>query len=317
MVGLKTAEIIKTPVAKQSQFTLYWKYRYLFILLFPGLASLLIFAYYPMYGIIIAFKEYRFLDGILGSKWIGLKYFIQVFTLPESLEVIKNTLILNIYSLLVGFPATIIFALLLNEIRISGIKKVIQTITYLPNFLSWVVVSGLVIDLLSPSRGLVNKIIMFFGNESIYFLAEPSFFRSIIVFSALWKGIGWGSIIYLASISNANPELYDAAYIDGAGRLKRAIHVTLPAMYPMITIGLIFSISALVSGGDFEQIYNFLNSQTRDVGRVLSVYIFDVGLGKFQYSFSTALGMVNQMVCLIMLIIANQIAKRFSEYTLW
>ncbi|NJD03740.1 MAG: sugar ABC transporter permease [Ruminiclostridium sp.] len=317
MVGLKTTEINKAPVVRRSQFTLYWKYRYMFMLLLPGLVSLLIFAYYPMYGIIIAFKDFKFLEGILGSKWIGFKYFIQVFTLPESLEVIKNTLILNIYSLVVGFPATIIFALLLNEIRISGVKKAIQTITYLPNFLSWVVVSGLVMDLLSPSRGLVNKIIMLLGGESVYFLAEPSFFRSIIVFSGLWKGIGWSSIIYLASISNANPELYDAAYIDGAGRIKRAIHVTLPAMYPMITIGLIFSVSALLSGGDFEQIFNFLNSQTKDVGRVLSVYIFQVGLGKYQYSFSTALGIVNQLVCLIMLVIANQIAKRFSEYTLW
>ncbi|NJD04169.1 MAG: sugar ABC transporter permease [Ruminiclostridium sp.] len=299
---------------------LYIKYKYLFILMIPGICALLLFSYYPMYGVILAFKEYKLGDGIFGSQWAdmyGLKHFIRVFQLEGVRRAVANSFIISMYSLAVGFPAVILFALFLNEIKREGLKRRIQTISYLPNFLSWVAVSSLVIDVLSPSHGILNAILNFFTGQNIYFLTRPEYFRTIIVFSGLWKGIGWGSIIYLAMIANANIELYDAAIVDGAGRIRQAIHVTIPAMFPIISIGLIMSLSGILNGGDFEQIFNLVNSQTLPVGDVMSIYIFRVGLGSYEYSFGTALGLVNTTVGILLLAIANKVAKRVSEYTLW
>lgn len=269
-----------------------------------------------MGGIIIAFKDYKLLDGIMGSKWVGLKHFVALFTNAGVLNVIMNSFIISLYGFFVGFPATIIFALFLNEIRAIKFKRLCQTITYLPHFLSGVVVAALVAETLSPSTGVVNYLITSLGGKPVHFLLNPSYFKTIIVFTGLWKGIGWGSIIYLAAIAGANIELYDAAIVDGANRFQRMRHVTLPAMYPVITITLIFSLSGLM-GGDFELIFNLMNSQTISTGDILSTYIFRMGLTNFMYSFSTAIGLFNTLVALTLLIMANIIAKRVSEYTIW
>ncbi|NJD04063.1 MAG: sugar ABC transporter permease [Ruminiclostridium sp.] len=299
---------------------MYRKFKYLLILMIPGIIALLLFSYYPMYGIIIAFKDYKLGDGIFGSKWAGMygfKYFIDVFKLEGVRNSVMNSLIIGVYGFVVSFPATILFALLLNEIKLTGIRRRIQTISYLPNFLSWVAVSAIVTDVLSPTHGIINKILYFFTGETVFFLIKPEYFRHIIVLSSLWKSIGWGSIIYLAMIASANPELYDAAIVDGAGRIRQAIYVTIPAIYPMISIGLIFSLSGFLNGGDFEQIFNLVNSQTLRVGDVLSVYIFRIGLGSYQYSFGTAIGLINTTIGIILLYISNKIASYVSEYTLW
>lgn len=303
-----------------ATFAKYWKYRGLFFLLIPGLVALLIFSYYPMYGILIAFKDYRLGKGILASDWAsiyGLKHFIDVFTFQGIRRAVWNSFVFSIYQFSVGFPATILFALFLNEIRRSVLKRGIQTISYLPHFLSWVAVAGIVMDVLSPSHGIVNKVLFALTGRTVYFLIEASYFRSIVVFSGLWKGIGWGSIIYLAMIANADQELYDAARADGAGRVRQALHITIPAIYPVMAIGLIFSLSGILSGGDFEAIFNLMNSQTQARGEVLSIYIYRVGLTQFEYSLGAALGLINNIIALALLFVSNKIASLVSEYALW
>lgn len=308
------------PATGRLSFRSYWKNRYLYLLLVPGLAALALFSYTPMYGILIAFKDFRLAKGIFGSPWAdsyGLKYFIETVRLPGIRRAVVNSIVFSLYQFGVGFPAVIIFALLVNELQRSAVKRAIQTISYLPHFLSWVVVSGLVINVLSPSYGIVNRFLFMLTGHTQYFLAEPVYFRTVVIFSGLWKEIGWGSIIYLAMIAGANPELYEAARVDGAGRIRQAIHVTLPAMYPAISIGLIFALSGILQGGDFEAIFNLVNSITLPKGEVISLYIYRVGIGQFEYSLGTALGLLNSLIGLLLLFIANRVARYVSEYALW
>lgn len=286
------------------------------LLLFP-LISLIIFNYIPMYGLIIVFKDYKLTKGIWGSEWVGLDNIIRMLSYPELLQALLNSFILNIYGFIAGFPVTILFALLLNEIRQTKLKRSIQTITYLPHFLSWVVTCALIAQVLSPNTGVVNDIIEMLGGKRIYFLIQPQYIRHILVWSGIWKGVGWGSIIYLAAISGTDPQLYDSATIDGAGRFKQALHITIPSMYPIITIGLIFSVSGLLGSGNFEQIYNLANSQTLSKVDVISTYLFRIGLQQFEYSRSAAIGLLNTLVAIFFLAIANKIASYFSEYTIW
>lgn len=311
-----TMSVTNHPGFIKRRAVLYWKHRFLLLLLIPGLLTMIIFQYLPMGGIIIAFKDYKLLDGIAGSEWVGFKHFVSLFGRVDVWNAIRNSFSISLYGFSVGFPATILFALLLNEISFIRFKRICQTITYLPHFLSGVVVSALVVETLSPSTGVINYIITMLGGRPIHFLVEASYFKTIIVMTGVWKGIGWGSIIYLAAIAGANIELYDAALVDGANRFQRIRHVTLPAMYPVITITLIFSISRLM-GGDFELIFNMINSQTLQSGDILSTYVFRMGLTNFQYSFSTAVGLFNTLVALTLLIISNKIASIFSEYTIW
>lgn len=301
----------------KNQIKLYNKYKFLFILMSMPLITLIIFNYIPMYGLIIIFKDFKLTKGIWGSPWNGLENLRSVLALPRLWSSFANSFIINIYAFIVGFPLTIIFTLLLNEVRHIFTRKIIQTISYLPHFLSWIIVCSLVVQVLSPEYGLINKIIVLLGGDPVYFLIKPQYIRSIIVFSGIWKGLGWSTIIFLAALAGASQELYDAAKVDGAGRFLQARHVSLPAMYPVITISLIFSLSGLLGGGNFEQVYNLVNSQTLSKGEVLSTYIFTIGLTNYQYSFSAALGLLNTLIAIFFLYIVNRIASKFSEYTIW
>lgn len=308
--------IIQPEKKKIGFFRNYWNNRYLVLLLLPALICLVIFSYGPMPGVIIAFKDYQFKKGIWGSPWVGIENFQMLFNMKSFKEVFANTLIISFYKLITGFPAPIIFALFLNEIRQVKFKKTVQTISYLPHFVSWIALGGLFIQFLSPSVGPINLILQACGQKPIFFLGDPLWFRSVLVTTSLWKSFGWGSIVYLASISNISPQLYEAADIDGAGRFRKMWSITLPEMAPVITIMFILSVSSLVND-DFDQIFNLYNKAVYSVGDVLGTYIYRVGLVDMKYSFSTAVGLFRNVLAIILLVLANTISKRVNDYGIW
>lgn len=288
----------------------------LILMLLPAIIYYIIFRYIPIYGVIISFKEFRILDGIMASPWAGLKYFNMAFQSTDFWRAFSNTLILSGMKLLINFPAPIILALLLNEVKNLFFKRVVQTISYMPHFLSWVVLSGIVIAFLSPSTGSINMILVNLGIKPIYFLGNEGYFRYILVFSSMWKDVGWGTIVYLAALNSVDLELYEAAVLDGANRFKQTIHVTLPAISPMIVIMFIFAVGAIVND-DFDQIYNLYNPAVYSVGEVLSTYIYKVGLEKMQYSYAAAVGLFKNVIAFMLVLLTNNISKRFSDYGLW
>jgi len=301
---------------KSGIFHNYWKNRYLVLLLLPAIIFFVVFCYGPMPGVIIAFKDYKFRLGIFKSPWVGLQNFRMLFSMKSFGEVFRNTLIISVYKLLTGFPAPILFALFLNEIRQPKFKKTVQTISYLPHFVSWVVLGGLFIQFLSPSTGPINVILKNLGMNPIFFLGDPKWFRSVLVVTSMWKGFGWGSIVYLAAITSISPQLYDAADIDGAGRFRKMWSITLPEMLPVITIMLIFSVGGIV-GDDFDQIFNLYNEAVYSVGDVLSTYIYRVGLVDMKYGFSTAVGLFRNVISFALVFLANFVANRVNEYGIW
>lgn len=293
------------------------KMKILYLLLFIPVAWVFIFGYIPMYGVVIAFKDYRMCDGILGSSWNQFENFKLFFSNPSFFRVLKNTILLNIYGLIFGFPAPIVLAILLNEIRNVKFKKTVQTISYLPHFLSWVILAVMITEVLSPKTGIINYIISLFGVEPIYFLANKSFFRPILIITGIWQSIGWGSIVYLASLTGIDPGLYQAAEIDGATRFQRIIYITIPSLLPVITFFAIIHMGKMLKC-NFEQVYNLLNPMVYGVGEVIDTYVFRVGLvDDINYSYAAAVGLFVNVVGIILLIISNKIAKKFSEYALW
>jgi putative aldouronate transport system permease protein len=294
----------------------YWKHRYLFILFIPAIVYYGVFRYGPLYGIQIAFKDFIFRRGITGSPWVGIENFKLLFSMGSFKEVLRNTVVISFLKLIFGFPAPIIFAILLNEIRAGKYKKIIQTVSYLPHFVSWVILGGVFMQFLSPSTGPVNIILQNAGIKPVYFLANERWFRPVLVVTSIWKGVGWGSIIYLASISGIDPELYEAAEIDGAGRLRKAVSITLPSLVPVITVMMIFSVGGIIQD-DFDQIFNLYNPAVYSVGDVLSTYTYRVGLVEMKYSFSAAVGLFTNIIAFVLILITNSIAKRVNEYGLW
>lgn len=301
---------------KKSFLQEYIRYRYFIIMLFPVLIYYGIFQYGPMYGIIVAFKDFYPLRGILGSPWAGLKHFEELFNSLFFITVLKNTLVISFYKLLFGFPAPILLALLLNEVRHLKFKKAVQSITYLPHFISWVVLAGLVIEMLSPTRGPINIILQNMGLDPVYFIAEPAWFRSVLVSSGIWREVGWSSIIYLAAITNVDPEMYDVAELDGAGRFRKIWNITLPAIAPVVVIMFIFATGSIIND-DFDQIYNLLNAKVMGVGDVISTYTFREGLQRMNYSYASAVGVFKNIVAFTLVIITNTIARKTSDYAIW
>ncbi|MEF3305910.1 ABC transporter permease [Paenibacillus sp. GYB003] len=294
----------------------YWTHKYLTLLFLPAAIYYAIFHYVPIYGVLIAFKDYKFSMGIMGSPWVGFDHFRELFTLGSFWQVFRNTVTISLYKLVFGFPAPILFALLLNEIRLSVFKKFVQTVSYFPHFLSWVVLGGLAIQFLSPSTGPVNLIMQWFGLKPVYFLGSAEWFRSVLVVTDIWKELGWGTIVYLAAIAGVNPELYEASTVDGANRYHRMRYITLPAMVPVITIMLILSIGRLVND-DFDQVFNLYNNAVMEVGDVLSTYTYRMGLVNMQYSFSTAVGLFKNVIAFALVLVTNAVAKKYNDYGLW
>lgn len=294
----------------------WWANRYLFVLMAPGILYFFIFKYLPIYGLVIAFKDYNFFAGIMGSKWVGLTVFKELFATPSFWEVFWNTVVIGALQFAFGFPAPIVFALLLNEVMNSRAKKTFQTISYLPHFVSWVILGGLFLQFLSPSTGPINAAIKAAGGKPIYFLADPDWFRTVLVVTQIWKSIGWGSIIYLAALSSIDPELYEAAALDGAGRWARIVYITLPSLYPVITIMLILAAGQMIND-NFDQVFNLYNPAVYSVGDVMSTYMYRRGLENMEYSMATAVGLFKNVISFGIVLAANRIAKSINEYGIW
>lgn len=295
---------------------LFKRYRLLYLIMLPGIAYFIIFKYVPIYGVTLAFKDYRISLGILASPWAGLVHFKRLLSGTTFWSIVRNTVLLNLYRLAFGFPMPILLALVINELKNARYKKVVQTITYMPHFVSWVVIYGLFAQLLSPSTGPVNLVIKGLGLKQIYFLGDPAYFRSTMVMTSIWKGAGWGSIIYLAALTGIDPQLYEAATIDGATRLQRIVHITLPSIKPIIVLMLILRVGDLMDD-NFEQIYNFLNNNTLAVGDVISTYVYRSGITKMQYSMSTAVELFTMGINLALVLSANFIANKAGEEGIW
>ncbi|GLC79720.1 ABC transporter permease [Lacrimispora brassicae] len=292
------------------------QYKEYYIMLIPGILFFLVFCYGPMYGLIIAFQDYYPLKGIDGSAFVGLKHFKSLFTNPFFLSVLKNTLVLSLLKLLICFPAPIILCLILNEIKSVKFKKVAQSVSYLPHFVSWVVVSGIIIEFLSPSRGPVNILLQNLGFDPIFFVGDAKYFRGVLVLSDMWKGIGWGSIVYLAAVTGVDLSLYEAADMDGAGRIQKILHITLPALAPIVTVMLIME-SGKILNDSFEQVYNFLTPTTYGVGDVISTFVYRMGIQNMQYSFTTAVDLFKNIISFGLVLLTNYIARRTNDYALW
>ncbi len=296
--------------------SIYWKQRYLLLLFLPAIAYFIIFHYIPLYGVIIAFKDYKFNEGILGSPWVGLEHFRMLFGMESFWQVFRNTIIIGFWKLVFGFPAPILFALFLNEVQHSTPKKIVQTISYLPHFVSWVIMGGILTQLLSPSTGPINIALKAMGFEPIYFLADPKWFRGVLVASHVWKSIGWGSIVYFAALSSVDQEIYEAAMIDGAGRFQRMFRITIPEITPVITIMLILAAGSLIKD-DFDQVFNLYNSNVLSVGDVLSTYTYRAGLVDMEYSFATAVELFKNVISVTLVLLTNFASKRINDYGIW
>ncbi len=289
----------------------------IYFLLAPAVLLLLIFHYVPIYGIIIAFQNYSPFKGILESDWVGFYHFKKFLTDVSFWRVMRNTIIINIYSLIFSFPAPIIFALLLNEIDKIKFKKVVQTISYLPYFISWVVTASIVISILSPTTGIVNIALnKLFGMEPIYFMTKKEYFRTILITTGIWKGIGMSSVYYIAAINGIDPTLYEAAIIDGANRWRQTIHITLPGLSSIITVLLLLQIGSLVTIG-FEQVFLLYNPLVYEVADVISTYTYRLGLVESQFSLTTAIGFTQSIVNFSLLYVANRTARKLAGWSMW
>ena len=285
---------------------------------FVSLAFLVIFifSYIPMYGILIAFKDFRPAQGILGSEWVGFQHFIRFFQSHHFETLIRNTIAINVYGLIVGFPLPIILALAFNEVKDGFFKKFTQTATYAPHFISVVVMSGMVISFLSPSTGIINHFIEFLGFDRIAFLSDPRWFRTVYVLSGVWQSTGWSSIIYLAALAGVDPTLHEAAIVDGASRLQRAWYINLPTILPTVVILLIMNVGSIMAMG-FERIILLQNPLNMETSNVIATYVYEMGLLNAQYSFAAAIGLFNAAINAVLLIVVNQFAKKISEVSLW
>ncbi|MGG1554078.1 ABC transporter permease subunit [Paenibacillus ferrarius] len=294
----------------------FWKYRALYLISVPGILYFIVFKYVPLLGSIIAFQDYNIFDGMLGSKWIGFENFSRMFAHYDFLKILKNTVLIGLYDLVFAFPAPIILALLLNELRIVLYKRVLQTIVYMPHFLSWVIVSGIAIGILSPSTGAVNQMLTWLGFEPIYFLGEESWIRTVLISSGIWRDSGYGTIIYLAALAGINPDLYEAAEVDGANRWRQTLSITLPSLLPTIMILFLLHIGKFLDFG-FERVFVFLNPLNKENGEILDTYIYTAGLLGQQFSYTTAIGLFKALVGVIFIVIGNVFSKKTTGESLY
>ncbi|MCM2997970.1 ABC transporter permease subunit [Paenibacillus cellulositrophicus] len=290
--------------------------RELLLLFIPCILFYIIFRYGPLYGLIIAFKDYSVFSGVMGSDWVGLKHFIKFFSNQDFWMLFRNTLLLGFYTLIFGFPFPILLAILLNEVRTKWFKKSVQTLSYLPAFLSVVIISSMIIDFLSPTNGLLNQLLAAFGFEKKYFLVDPGWFRPIYVISEIWSTIGYESIIYLAAIAGINPTLYEAARVDGASRFHMIRHITIPGLMPTMLIMFILKTGSMIRIG-YEKVLLLYNPMTYNVADVFSTYVYRKGLLESNYSYAAAVGMFEALVAMTMLLGANAISRKIGGKGLW
>ncbi len=291
--------------------------RWLYALILPGFIWFLIYRYLPMAGLSLAFQEYDMKGGLFGGEFVGLKYFQYIFFEHRNFwQLVWNTLIINIYKLIFYFPIPILFAMFLNEILSDRYKRVLQTIIYLPHFVSWVVFGSIIITFLNPTEGIVNQIIQLFGSEPIFFLSDPKYFRGIVVISDIWKEAGYGTIIYLAAITGIDPTLYEAGRIDGASRWQSMRYITLPCISETIVVMLLLDIGRIMNVG-FEQIYVLANSAVYSTGDVISTYVYRLGIGNGRFSLTTAIGLFQSVIGFVMILSCNAISRKVADKGLW
>lgn len=293
-----------------------WRYKYLYLLLLPCVIFFILFHYIPMYGVIISFKDFNFKKGILGSDWVGLEHFRYMFGLSDFYRVFWNSIILSFLRLFVTFPIPILLSLLLNEIGSHRYKKIAQTALYLPHFISWAVIGGIMVNFLSPTWGVVNGLIQNLGMEPIFFLGKPQYFRATVIISSIWKAAGWGTIIYLAAITGIDMEQYEAATVDGANRWQRMRHITLPGIKNTIILTLILRMGSIMSNG-FEQIFTLQNKQNLVVSEVFETYTYRIGLLGGRFSFATTVGLFTSVISMLFLLSANFISKKMGEESIF
>lgn len=309
--GVQNPWILKFAVIKKD----FKKRKMVYLMALPVIAFYIIFQYWPMYGAIIAFENFNPVKGILHSPWVGFQHFQSFFSSYYLWRLLKNTILISVYDLIFGFPAPIILALLLNEIRRSLFKRSIQTITYLPHFVSTVVMCGIILDFLSQN-GVINSIILLLGGKPVMFLLAPEWFRTIYVGSGIWQHVGWNSIIYLATLASINPQLYEAAIVDGAGRFKQVVHITIPGIMPTIVILLILAIGSMMDVG-FEKVMLLYNPSTYSTADVISTFVYRKGLLESDFSYSSAIGLFNSVINFTLLILANKASRVIQETSLW
>jgi putative aldouronate transport system permease protein len=288
----------------------------LYLMLVPGIIFLIIFKYTPMYGLIISFQDFSIFRGISDSPWVGWKHFEKLMNNDQFFDVLRNTIVISVYKLAVLFPAPIVISILLNELRKMVFKRVIQSVVYLPHFISWVIVSGIFLNLLSINGGIVNSILIKLGGQPIAFFLNPDVFQSLLVFTEGWKEVGWGTIVYLAALSSIDPQLYEAAKMDGANRFQQILHVTLPGMASTIVLMLILRLGNMLEAGT-EQILVMYNPVVYNVADVIGTYVYRVGLGSSDYSFSTAVGLFESVVAFILIVTGNSLCKRYLGRSIW
>ena len=292
-----------------------WRMRLIYLFILPTLIYLFIFSYIPYYGLTIAFKDFKIFWGIARSPWVGLKYFQEFFQSPDFVRLLRNTLLISVMRIAFGFPVPIIFALLLNEVRHAWYKRSIQTITYFPHFLSWVVYAGIMLVFIAPS-GVVNKVSVSLGGEKIPILTNGTYFIPMIILTAIMKGFGFGAIIYLAALAGIDPQLYEAAVVDGANKLQQIRHVTLPGIRSTIIVMLVLSLGGLLSAG-FDQIFQFYNAAVLDVADIIDTFVYRIGLQASQFSLGTAVGLFKGVIGMILIVVTNNIVRRSGEYSIW
>lgn len=288
----------------------------LYAFLLPSLIILILFSYVPMYGIQLAFREYNPIMGITGSPWVGFEHFTRFFNSYQFKQLISNTLLLSLYSLIVGFPIPIILALALNQVKNNKFKKFVQTVTYAPHFISVVVLVGMLGIFFSVNGGLVNEIIKMFGGEPKLFMGEVKYFRHMYVWSGIWQSMGWSAVIYLAALSGVSPELHEAATVDGATKLKRIWHIDLPTILPTIVTLLILNAGSVMSMG-FEKAFLMQNPLNMEQSEIIATYVYKMGLINAEYGFSTAVGLFNSVINCILLVSVNKVSKKIGQDGLW
>ncbi len=312
-MGMETTRIAER-VEPQSrwEFRRVWKYKLLYILLLPAFAWVFVFDYLPLKGISIAFMDYNVIQGFSASDWVGFKYFRMLFESEMFRNAFLNTLLISLYKMLSGFLSPIVLALALNEIRTVWFKKTLQTAVYLPRFVSWVVYGGIISLLLSPETGVISSIIEFFGGKPAYLLAEPAYFRTILVITDALKEMGWPAIIYIAAIAGLNPEVYEAATMDGATRFKKMLHVTLPGITSTIIVIFILRVGTVMSAG-LDQVINLYNPMVFEVGDILDTYIYRIGIEQFNLSLAAAADVIKGLIGFVLVLLTNHIAAKVND----
>lgn len=312
----------KKPLGKRLKLYLgrYWT---LYLLLLAPVAFFLVFRYLPMVNILVAFKDYNITKPVWDMPWAQTageldiwKYFAKAFSNRDFLYALRNTIMLNLLDLVCGFPAPIILAILLNELAFKKFKRITQTIAYMPHFLSWIIISGLALQLFAPSTGLVNMMLNSLGFDSVPFMNDSAHWVGTYIFLGIWQSVGWNTIIYLAAITNINPELYEAASVDGANRLRKVWHITLPGLKPTIIVLLIMNLGRIL-GSDFDRPYALSNNLVKDVSNVIATFVYTNGIKGLAFSMSTAVGLFQSVICVIFLLSANAIAEKSGERGIW